>query len=405
MSTLICTSAPRSARTTGTTRRSSSSTATGSAPRAGRLAADVEDVGALGDQRARVLDGAVEGEPLAAVGERVGRDVEDAHDARAHRALIVGPRALNRPAAGADDRVDGLERHMALPDRARSRPPAGHGGAHRAPARADVRRARRRDGLDDPVDRLVADDPAHAAAGHLAALRPRIARSARPEYVVAATVVSSQRAPRRRHRAQRRAAESRYRADAAAAGHPAGALLGARRVDRAGPSPSWCCSARPGRRRPSRLRARPRLRRRRPVRRRRAHRLRAVPDEQRDAPALLGHPRPAHRDCSTARRSRLASRRSPSRPAQTGESVCVLVLRPRPLQGGQRPLRPRARRRRAQGRRVRAAQAAALVRADLPPRRRGVPRSCWPGRRWARAATWPSARASPCPRRARASCR
>ena len=70
------------ARRPGSTRRSSSSAATGVGARAGRLAADVEHVGARGDQREAVRDGGVGVEEAAAVGERVGGDVDDAH----HRA-------------------------------------------------------------------------------------------------------------------------------------------------------------------------------------------------------------------------------------------------------------------------------------------------------------------------------
>ena len=64
------------------TRRSSSSSGTGSDPGPRALAADVEDVGALVRQPQRVRDGGLRHPEAAAVGEAVGRDVDDAHDAR-----------------------------------------------------------------------------------------------------------------------------------------------------------------------------------------------------------------------------------------------------------------------------------------------------------------------------------
>jgi hypothetical protein len=51
--------------------------------RAGALAADVEDVGALPDQLQPVGDGGLDGVVPSAVGEAVRRDVDDAHDAGA----------------------------------------------------------------------------------------------------------------------------------------------------------------------------------------------------------------------------------------------------------------------------------------------------------------------------------
>jgi diguanylate cyclase (GGDEF)-like protein len=60
------------------------------------------------------------------------------------------------------------------------------------------------------------------------------------------------------------------------------------------------------------------------VRRGGAHRVRPVPHEQRDAPALVGHPRPAHRLLNrTSLETRFAE--IAEQAAQTGESVCVLV--------------------------------------------------------------------------------
>jgi hypothetical protein len=49
---------------------------------AGGLAADVENVGSLGRQPPAVGDGGLRIRPRAAIGERVGRDVHDAHDDR-----------------------------------------------------------------------------------------------------------------------------------------------------------------------------------------------------------------------------------------------------------------------------------------------------------------------------------
>ena len=82
----------RAPSTTGSTRASSSASATGGAPGRRRLAADVEDVGALAQQRSRVRERRAGVEVAAAVGERVGRDVDDAHHER--------PREIEREAAG-----------------------------------------------------------------------------------------------------------------------------------------------------------------------------------------------------------------------------------------------------------------------------------------------------------------
>ena len=78
---------------TGMTRRNSSSSVTtglwaGSVrlharARARGLASDVEEVGAFVEQLERVRNGAFRLEELSAVGERVGRDVDHAHDERA----------------------------------------------------------------------------------------------------------------------------------------------------------------------------------------------------------------------------------------------------------------------------------------------------------------------------------
>ena len=57
---------------------------------AGALAADVEDVGPLGGQPQAVFHGGVGVEEAPAVGEAVGRDVDDAHQ---QRKLAEGERA------------------------------------------------------------------------------------------------------------------------------------------------------------------------------------------------------------------------------------------------------------------------------------------------------------------------
>ena len=67
----------------------------------GGLAADVDHVGALGDQAPAVGDGGVGVEEAAAVGERVGGHVEDAHDERtAEHAGSLGQRLTRRFVAG-----------------------------------------------------------------------------------------------------------------------------------------------------------------------------------------------------------------------------------------------------------------------------------------------------------------
>ena len=64
---------------------------------AGGLAADVDQVGALGDQVEAVLDGGRRVEPAAAVGEGVGGDVHDPHD----RAAVPRPAVPRRGRARA----------------------------------------------------------------------------------------------------------------------------------------------------------------------------------------------------------------------------------------------------------------------------------------------------------------
>ena len=101
-----------------------------------RLAADVEDGRALGDELAPVRDRRVAVEPLAAVGERVGRHVEDAHDpvgGRLHRADSTR-RPDRDPAAGRARRT-----RRAAPTRSgRRRPVAGSSGPVTAPATASA---------------------------------------------------------------------------------------------------------------------------------------------------------------------------------------------------------------------------------------------------------------------------
>ena len=67
-------------RTTGMTRLSSSVLVDAGGAGAGGLAADVHEVGALGDQVEAVLDGGRRVEPAAAVGEGIGGHVDDSHD-------------------------------------------------------------------------------------------------------------------------------------------------------------------------------------------------------------------------------------------------------------------------------------------------------------------------------------
>lgn len=66
------------------------------------FAADVQDVGALGDQATRVLDTILRREKLAPVREAVGRDVDDPHhpgpEGGAHGASLTPPPASGRPA-------------------------------------------------------------------------------------------------------------------------------------------------------------------------------------------------------------------------------------------------------------------------------------------------------------------
>ena len=74
--------ASRRPRITARTRASSTSAGHRVRPRPGRLAADVEHVGALGDERDAAGDRCPGIEVLAAVRERVGRHVDHAHDRR-----------------------------------------------------------------------------------------------------------------------------------------------------------------------------------------------------------------------------------------------------------------------------------------------------------------------------------
>ena len=68
--------------TTGSTRLSSSARCQRLRARARGFTADVEDVGAVRNHPQAVRDGARRIEAHAAVGERIRRDVEDAHDQR-----------------------------------------------------------------------------------------------------------------------------------------------------------------------------------------------------------------------------------------------------------------------------------------------------------------------------------
>ena len=69
--------------------------------RPGRLAADVDDGGPRGEQVQPVGDGARRLEPASPVGERIGRDVDDAHDLRLHEgARVLGPAPPTRARTG-----------------------------------------------------------------------------------------------------------------------------------------------------------------------------------------------------------------------------------------------------------------------------------------------------------------
>ncbi len=64
----------------------------------GRFRADVDDVGAFGDESPRMLDGRGWIEEPAAVGKRIRRDVENAHDQRPARSGFVKSCASTLPA-------------------------------------------------------------------------------------------------------------------------------------------------------------------------------------------------------------------------------------------------------------------------------------------------------------------
>ena len=85
---------PASASMTGTTRRSSSSSATAVGARPGRLTADVDHVRAFGHHLAAATHGIVEVEVEAAVGERVGCDVQHAHHKGEHASRVERFRCL-----------------------------------------------------------------------------------------------------------------------------------------------------------------------------------------------------------------------------------------------------------------------------------------------------------------------
>ncbi len=94
----IGTSVSRARRSiTGSTRSSSTSSGTGSEPGTGRLAADVEHVGTLGDQLEPVRHRRVGVEEGATVRERVGRDVDHPHHGGCGKSLTKRqhPRSLD----------------------------------------------------------------------------------------------------------------------------------------------------------------------------------------------------------------------------------------------------------------------------------------------------------------------
>ena len=115
--------------------------------RAGGLAADVDQVGALGDQVEAVLDGDVRVEPPPAVGERVGRDVHHAHDRAAvplrqsdgSGRTLLGTHAPQRRRYGSGDRTPlaRVPRQARARRLARRRNPygAGAGGRSARPGR------------------------------------------------------------------------------------------------------------------------------------------------------------------------------------------------------------------------------------------------------------------------------
>ena len=124
----------------------------GVGPRA--FAADVEDVGAVGDQPQGVVDGRLRVEKLAAVGKAVGRDVDDAHQQRAaaeRRACACAVarwwrgegnarRATADGAAHAVERMQALERAVRATGRSDASPRLFH---------------RRDDLLGQPLDGLL----------------------------------------------------------------------------------------------------------------------------------------------------------------------------------------------------------------------------------------------------------
>ena len=95
-------------------------------PRPGGLTPDVEQVGPVGEQAACVRDRRVGLEPLTAVAERVGGDVDDAHD---QRSGAVG------------------ERPRGMPPAHRGQPLRGCGGGHRFPPSSSAMASARVAGL------------------------------------------------------------------------------------------------------------------------------------------------------------------------------------------------------------------------------------------------------------------
>ena len=78
------------------------------APGPGRLAADVDEVGAVGERgRARGATAASASSHSAAVAERVGRDVDDAHHEAAVESLRAGAAGRGVPGAARDHRARG----------------------------------------------------------------------------------------------------------------------------------------------------------------------------------------------------------------------------------------------------------------------------------------------------------
>ena len=91
---------------TGKTRRNSSASPTGSGPRAGGFAAEIENFRALGDEFQRLRHGPGRVEKFPAIGKRIGGDVDHAHDERrARKDKFKLPGAENNVAGNGHNRI------------------------------------------------------------------------------------------------------------------------------------------------------------------------------------------------------------------------------------------------------------------------------------------------------------